>query len=222
MIETAEILENLDTSAIRAVVITAGEGRSFGVGGDFNEVSTFRGEDEVDRWIAACVRMYTSVLRLPIPVVAAIDGYSIGIGLQLALCADYRVASHTADLRMPELKLGIACVLGACLLNERVAAPVVGRMIMQCEPWSAKVALDAGLVHEMCTPDESLLARAINAAHRFAEYQSVPFAKTKQYINAGIVERLKHACIEATSAHRAGFSASQAAQARMRQVIGKD
>jgi len=219
MNEIAETLENLDTSSIRAVIITAGEGRSFGVGGDFHEVNTFKGSDEVDKWIAACVRMYTSVLALSVPVIAALDGYSIGIGLQLALCADYRVASHIADLRMPELKLGIACVLGSCLLNERVAPHVVNRMIMTCEPWLAPKAFEDGLVDVVASENESVLEKAKTIAQQFSKYQPVPFKTTKRYANAGIIERLEHARIEATRAHRAGFAASQSAQERMREVI---
>lgn len=221
MNEIAEILENLDTARIRSVVITAGEGRSFGVGGDFKEVHTFKGSDEVDRWIAACVRMYTSVLSLSVPVVAALDGYSIGIGLQLALCADYRVAAHNADLRMPELKLGIACVLGSCLLNERVSPHVANRMIMSCEPWLAVKSFEDGLVDVVVQETESSLEKAKQVAKEFAKYQPTPFKTTKTYANAGIVERLERARVEATKAHRAGFSASQAAQERMKKVIGK-
>lgn len=221
MNETAEILESLDTQKIRAVIITAGEGRSFGVGGDFHEVSTFSGSDEVDLWIASCVRMYTAVLKLPIPVVAAIDGYCIGIGLQLALCADYRVASSIADLRMPELKLGIACVLGSCLLTARVAAPVVNRMIMSSEPWLAEAALNDGLVDKIAEQGTSALQCAKEAAKGFSKYQPIPFSTTKRYANSGLIARLELARIEATHAHRAGFAASQTAQAKMREVIGE-
>lgn len=221
MNEIAEILENLDTENIKAVIITAGEGRSFGVGGDFHEVNTFKGSDEVDKWIAACVRMYMSVLALPIPVIAALDGYSIGIGLQLALCADYRVASHIADLRMPELKLGIACVLGSCLLSERVAPHIVNRMIMTSEPWLAPRAFKDGLVDDVASENESILEKAKTIAQQFSQYQPTPFKTTKRYANAGIIKRLEHARVEATKAHRAGFSASESAQELMREVIHK-
>src|SRR5215213_3823004 len=94
--------------AVRAVVLTAGPQRSFGVGGDFKEVHTFTGGEEVAVWIRACIAMYRAVIEIERPVVAAVEGYAIGIGLQLALCADYRVGAATADLRMPEFQLGIA------------------------------------------------------------------------------------------------------------------
>jgi enoyl-CoA hydratase/carnithine racemase len=221
MNETAEIFEKLDISEIKAVVITAGDGRSFGVGGDFNEVSTFKGTDEIDLWIEACVRMYNGLLNIPVPVIAAIDGYTIGIALQLALCADYRVASRSADLRMPELKLGIACVLGACLLNERVSPHVSHRMIMTSSPWLAEKALEDGLIEEIAHEDQSTLNAAKNSARRFAEYQSVPFSTTKKFVNNSIIKNLEIAKNEAINAHRQGFSLSKEAQENMKNIIGK-
>ena len=220
MNQIASIFEGLDLQEVKALLITAGEGRSFGVGGDFHEVNSFKGSDEVDEWIAACVRMYTSVLILPIPVVAAIDGYSIGIALQLALCADYRVASKKADLRMPELKLGIACVLGSCLLKERIPPHIVNRMIISCEPWSAEKAYQDGLIDEV-SGENSCLPIALENASKFSQYQPVPVQTTKTYTNSGIIQRLKHAGKIATAAHRAGFSASQSAQNNMRKIINK-
>jgi enoyl-CoA hydratase/carnithine racemase len=217
----ADTFDSFDPQSAHAVVITAGEGRSFGVGGDFNEVSTFTGSDEVDAWIAACVRMYTSVLQLPLPVVAAIDGYAIGIGLQLALCADHRIAAPTADLRMPELKLGIACVLGTCLLRERVAPHVANRMMMSCAPWHADAALQDGLIDEIADDDATLIDAAVAAATALGTYQPTPFTTTKSYANTRLTRELEIARIEATKAHRAGFAASQAAQERMRGILGK-
>lgn len=221
MVEVAEILENLNTQEVRAVILTAGENRSFGVGGDFKEVKTFKGSDEVDEWIAACCRMYSSVLNLPIPVVASIDGYCIGIALQLALCADYRVASLKADLRMPELKLGIACVLGSCLLYERIPPHIANRMIMECKPCLAPHAYEIGLVDQVAKDlDASSLGLAAKFAQEFSQYQPTPFKTTKQYTNGAIIAKLKNACTEATKAHRAGFAASNAAQEKMAKIVG--
>ena len=220
MNQIASIFEGLNLQEVKSLVITAGEGRSFGVGGDFHEVNSFKGSDEVDEWISACVRMYTSVLSLPIMVVAAIDGYSIGIALQLALCADYRIASKKADLRMPELKLGIACVLGACLLKERIPPHIVNRMIVSCESWPANRAYQDGLVDQVFDRD-SCLSAAMECATSLTHYQPVPVKTTKGYMNNGIIERLKDAGKVAIKAHRAGFSASQSAQEKMRKIIKK-
>src|SRR5256885_555533 len=67
-----------------ALVLYSGDSRSFGVGGDFHETATFRGGDEVDQWIDDITDLDVACLRVNRPVIAAIDGYAIGIGLQIA------------------------------------------------------------------------------------------------------------------------------------------
>lgn len=208
---------------VQALVLHAGDGRSFGVGGDFNEVNTFKGGSEVSRWIDACVDMYRSVLSSPKPTVAVIDGYCIGIGLQLALCADWRVATSTADLRMPELKLGISCILGARLLRFRVSPNIANRMIMGCDAWVGEDALASGLVDELVDLDTANpLQVGLNRAVNFAGYQTVPFTRTKSFVNHELLLAMEEARIQAISGHRAGFASSDAAQQKMRTVIGGD
>ncbi len=205
---------------IRAVVLTAGTSRSFGVGGDFNEVHTFTGGDDVAEWIDACVGMYRAALRIEQPVVAAIEGYAIGIGLQLALCADHRICATNSDMRMPELKLGIACVLGAYLLEHCIGRVAMTRMVLSCEPWDAQRALTDGLVSEV-TPKGATVGAAIHRAAEFGSYAEVPFRETKRYVNRQVVSGLVEAQSAATQAHKRGFSSGTSAQNRMRTVIGK-
>src|SRR4029078_12793239 len=81
-----EALERAQTSPeIKAVVVTGGVGRSFSVGGGFNEVKNLAGGDEVDGWIDRVTDLYLAALRIDKPTVAAVDGYAIGIGFQFAL-----------------------------------------------------------------------------------------------------------------------------------------
>ncbi|MBN9743522.1 enoyl-CoA hydratase/isomerase family protein [Amycolatopsis sp. A1MSW2902] len=218
---TVLVGEAAEDSRVRALVFGAGEGRSFGVGGDFNEVGTFTGGREVARWINACVDLYRSVLAFPKPTVAAVEKYCIGIGLQLALCADWRLATARADLRMPELKLGISCILGAPLLYERVSAHVANRMIIGCGSWSAGQALADGLVDEIAAGP--LLPTSVRLAGEFGEYQQVPVSRTKAFVNNRLIMRLEEARIAAIEGHRAGFAASSAAQEKMRSIVaGRD
>jgi enoyl-CoA hydratase/carnithine racemase len=204
--------------AVGAIVLTAGRRRSFGVGGDFHEVHRFTGGDEVAEWIAACVGMYRAALAAPVPVVAAIEGYAIGIGLQLALCADYRIGGVNADLRMPELELGVACVLGAYLLERRIGTGLMTRMILSSGAWTSREALRDGLVHELAET-EATLGRAVEFAGGLAAYQSIAFADTKQFMNDAVLAGLGPAEEAAIRAHRRGFAASTIAQERMRDVI---
>lgn len=219
----AQVSAVAEDPEVKALVLHAGDGRSFGVGGDFNEVSTFTGGSEVSRWIDACVDMYRSVLACPKPTVAVIDGFCIGIGLQLALCADWRVATPTADLRMPELKLGISCILGVPLLRSRVSPHVANRMIIGCDSWVGDEALADGLVDELINPGASTpLHVGIERATSFAAYQTVPFTRTKAFSNHDLLLAMEEARIQAISGHRAGFASGDAAQQKMRTVIGAD
>ncbi|HEX3874256.1 MAG TPA: enoyl-CoA hydratase/isomerase family protein [Solirubrobacteraceae bacterium] len=207
-------------AGVGAVVLTAGARRSFGVGGDFHEVHRFTGGTEVTEWIRACVGMYRAPLASPVPVVAAIEGYAIGIGLQLALCADYRVAAANADLRMPELELGVACVLGAYLLERRVGTGLMTRMILSSVAWTSDEALEDGLVHEV-VDTAATLDRAVEFAGRLASYKAAAFTETKQFMNDRVIAGLDRAQEAAIGAHRRGFAASSDAQDRMREVIGE-
>lgn len=206
--------------SVRAVVLTAGPQRSFGVGGDFNEVHTFTGGEEVAEWIRACIGMYRAAIEIERPVVAAVEGYAIGIGLQLALCADWRVGASTADLRMPEFRLGIACVLGAYLLERRVGPAVTRRMIMSCRPWSADEAHRDGLLDEVADPADTL-DRAVERAQEFATYEPVPFRETKHFLNDELFADIERAQAAGIQAHQRGFAASASAQSRMRAVLGR-
>jgi enoyl-CoA hydratase/carnithine racemase len=215
----ARLFENLGSDAeVRAMVLTAGAKRSFGVGGDFHEVHRFTGGDEVTAWIQACVGMYRATLATPLPVVAAIDGYAIGIGLQLALCADYRVGAANVDLRMPELRLGAACVLGVYLLERRINATLMSRMVLSCEPWTSERALRDGLVHEVVDVEQAL-PRALELAGVLSSYHRVPFRDTKRFMNEAVIAGLAGAETAAIRAHRRGFAAGTGAQERMREVI---
>src|SRR6478609_632215 len=221
MQELTALMHDLDQDAsVRSVVLHGGSGRSFGVGGDFNEVSAFTGGDEVSDWIDDITDLYTAIAGISKPVVAAIDGYAIGIGLQIALCCDYRVAADTARLVMPELRVGIACTFGGFMLRYTVGTSVMQRMLFTCEEWPADRALEDGLLHEV-RPSEDVLDRALELARTIAGYTPAAVQGTRPRVNAPFVEGLERVRTEAKESHRRAFSAGEA-QARMRRIIGKD
>lgn len=210
-----------DAPEVEALVLYGGDGRSFGVGGDFNEVKDFTGGSEVNRWIDACVDMYRAVLSVSKPTVAVVDKFCIGIGLQLALCTDWRVGTATSDLRMPELKLGISCILGAPLLQHRVGPTVANRMIIGCDRWLGPEALADGLIDELAAAGDDPLTAGRTRAHALSEYQPVPFARTKEFVNHPILLDMERARIAAIAGHRAGFAAGTSAQQKMRRIVGE-
>ena len=118
----ASVREAAAKPEARVVVLHGGAGRAFSAGGDFRETSAFAGGPEVDAWLDAVENVYTELLACPLPVVAAAAGHAIGFGLQLALCCDLRVGGPSTDCRMPELALGMPCIVGTFLLQARASA----------------------------------------------------------------------------------------------------
>src|SRR5699024_2220209 len=91
--------------AIRVLVLT-GSDRAFAAGADINELASLEYEAAVD-WNHAIQQTFSAIAELPIPVIAAVNGFALGGGMELALAADYRIASRGAKMGQPEVLLGI-------------------------------------------------------------------------------------------------------------------
>ncbi len=205
---------------VRCVILYGGNSRSFAVGGDFHEVANFEGGDEVDEWIDAITDLYKTVAGIRKPVVAALDGYAIGIGLQIALCCDYRIGSGSCELIMPEFKLGIACNFGGFLLERVVGRALMQQMLFSCEPWPASRALASGLIHDVAT-DKDLLRHAEAVARRIASYTAQAVQSTRPRVNAELVAGLEGIRSQAKASHRVAFAVGEA-QKRMRRILHED
>ncbi|MDI3389346.1 enoyl-CoA hydratase/isomerase family protein [Streptomyces sp. B-S-A8] len=203
---------------VRSVVLFSGVGRSFGVGGSFHETAKFTGGDEVDAWIDQVTDLYIASLQMDRPLTAAIDGYAIGIGLQIALTADYRVGSSRCLLKMPEFELGIACTFGGFMLETVVGRAVTQKMLMSCAEWDAAQSERDNLLHEV-VPAEALREAALRRASQAAGFSAAGFRKTKPYLNANYIEGLERTRVAGKLAHRAAFAAGDA-QRKMSRVIG--
>ncbi|KAF3996237.1 enoyl-CoA hydratase/isomerase family protein [Glaciimonas immobilis] len=204
---------------VLAVLLYSGKGRSFGVGGSFHETSTFTGGNEVDVWIDHVTDLYIAALQLRCPLIVAIAGYAIGIGLQIALTADYRIGSDCCVLKMPEFQLGIACTFGGYMLEKVVGRSVMQNMLMSCGEWSADKALNDSLLHQMVSA-QFLRDAAVEHAKRMANFTVAGFRSTKRYLNHDFIIGLEQTRIIGKEAHRSAFSAGEA-QNRMKVVIGK-
>ncbi|MEU2658958.1 enoyl-CoA hydratase/isomerase family protein [Streptomyces sp. NPDC007325] len=220
MRELTQLMLDLDADdAVACVVLYGGRDRSFGAGGDFHEVSEFHGGDEVDAWIDDITTLYSTVAGISKPVVAAIDGYAIGVGLQIALCCDLRIGSRSAKLVMPEFRVGIACNFGGYMLETVVGRGVMQDMLYTCDEWPAERALADRLLHEVTAP-EDLLDRALDRARRIAGYTTAAVQSTRSRVNGPFVRGLQRVREEGKRSHRTAFSAGEAQQ-RMRRIIGK-
>lgn len=220
MAQLTRLLKQLNKDdAVGAVLLHSGEGRSFGAGGSFHETSTFTGGDEVDVWIDQVTDLYIAALELNRPLFAAIDGYAIGIGLQIALTADYRIGSDRCVLKMPEFELGIACTFGGFMLEKIIGRSLMQNMLMSCAEWPAQRAMTDGLLHAVADAGQ-LRASALEQARRAAAFTGAAFRNTKTYLNRDFIAGLEQTRIAGKQAHRAAFAAGEA-QDRMKTILNR-
>jgi enoyl-CoA hydratase/carnithine racemase len=168
----AEIVEAADKLAadpqLRLVVLTGAGERAFIGGADIGEIAALDRESARE-FITLVHRCCDAFRRLPVPVIARIDGYALGAGLELACACDLRVASGRAQFGMPEVRIGIPSVVEAALLPKLIGHGRARRLLLTGETIGAAEALCWGLVDVVAPPealDEAVedLARPILAA----------------------------------------------------------
>ena len=168
----AEIIEAADGLAadpqLRLVVLTGAGERAFVGGADIGEIAALDRESARE-FITLVHRCCDAFRRLPVPVIARIDGYALGAGLELACACDLRVASGRALFGMPEVRIGIPSVVEAALLPKLIGHGRARRLLLTGETIGAAEALAWGLVDVVAPPealDEAVedLARPILAA----------------------------------------------------------
>ena len=161
-----------------ALIICGSEG-NFAAGADIPPMLNFNPQQARERTFN---RAYNSIENLRIPVIAAISGYALGGGLELALACDIRICSHNAKLGLPEIKLGIFPGAGG---TQRLPAIVgAGRakdMIFTGNPVNAAKALEYGLCNIVTEND--LLEEAKKYASQFLKLSSAALAGAKRAVN---------------------------------------
>lgn len=177
----AEILEavrRLDADDDLGVMVLTGRGRAFSAGGDLKEMET---DDE--RSFRETTSLYqelaTAVTRSPKILIAAINGYALGGGLELALICDLRIAGRSARLGLPDLHLGYSPTSGLTYLLTRIVG--FGKAIhlaFDAQPVDAEEAQRIGLVGEV-VEDEALMDRAWELALQVAAYPPTGVRHTK-------------------------------------------
>jgi len=161
-----QFVEAIDTlgqdPSLRAVVVTGAGERAFVGGADIREMARIDGPDAARAFIIGVHLACAAVRACPVPVIARIQGYCFGAGLELAAACDFRIASETAELGMPEVRLGIPSVVEAALLPALIGWGRTRRLLMTGETIDAETALSWGLVEEVTTADE--IDDAVDAA----------------------------------------------------------
>ena len=146
---------------LRAVVLTGAGDKSFIGGADIFEMAAFDAET-ARAFITLVHRCCHAVRELPVPVIARLNGYTLGAGLEVAAACDLRVASSNAVFGMPEVKVGIPSVVEAALLPGLIGWGRTRELLLFGENIDAATALSWGLVEqvvEMSALDAAIEAR---------------------------------------------------------------
>ena len=154
-------------AAVRAAIIT-GEGKAFSAGGDIKAWGGMRPEEFGHQWVRFGHRVFERLATLRVPVVAALNGHALGGGLELAACADIRIAETQIRIGLPETGLGmVPGWSGTQRLVRRFGAQIVRRMVLGGEMFSAEEGRANGLVDQVVEPGGAL-AEAKTYASRIA------------------------------------------------------
>ncbi len=204
---------------VKAIILTGGRNRQFCAGGDFSEVSSMDSAEKVVAWIDWIVELYVAILSVSKPTVAALEGHAVGIGFQIALCCDWRVAGEDAVLLMPELEKGIACTFGAALLDRTLGRAAMTKIVYGCQPISTAEASKMNLLNEVVSNMGSE-AKAIEVAKRFALYPEVAMRRTKNAANKEFISVVNEAGSVSRDVHCAAFEAG-GAQPHFRNILNK-
>ncbi len=159
----AALLETFAGDADLRAVVLGGHGKSFCGGADVAELRSLD-ETTARAFIGRVHRACAAARRLPVPVVARLQGAVIGAGLELAAACDLRIAAQDTRFAMPEVRLGIPSVVEAALLPQLVGSGRAAWLVLTGEAIPAQRAWEWGLVEEVCA------AGALDAAvHRVIE-----------------------------------------------------
>jgi enoyl-CoA hydratase/carnithine racemase len=199
--------------AVRAVVLYGGP-KVFAAGADVKEMSTLGYAEMAGTGSRRLQDTFTAVARIAKPVVAAVTGYALGGGLELALCADFRVLGESAKVGQPEILLGIMPGAGGTQRLPRLIGPARAKDLIYTGRFvDAAEALAIGLADKV-VEDAQVYEAALELAARFAGGPAIALRAAKEAIDRGLeadldtgleIERLNFSGLFATEDARTGM-----------------
>ncbi len=205
--------EATEREDVRAVVVYGGE-KVFAAGADIKQMNEMSYTDMVD-YSGKLQGALTLVAKIPKPVVAAITGYALGGGCELALCADVRFAADDAVLGQPEIQLGVIPGAGGTQRLTRLVGPSVAKdLIFTGRFVNADEALRIGMVDKV-VPDGRVYEEAVAWARQFVTGPAYALRAAKETIDRGSevdletgleIERQQFAALFATEDRTAGMA----------------
>jgi enoyl-CoA hydratase len=185
MVELEQVFLDVQKNAeLRAVLVTGAGEKAFVAGADIGELASLS-PMEGEQFAARGQRIFELIENCGKPVIACINGFALGGGCELALACTLRIASSTARLGQPEVKIGIIPGYGGTQrLPRLIGKGAALKMILTGEAISAAEALRLGLVDEVVEPDQ-LLSRAEQIAQTIAGMAPLAVRDSIRAVNSG-------------------------------------
>lgn len=179
------LLRAVNDDGITTIVIT-GEGKAFMAGADIGGFPEMIGKPNAAYdFVYDVYGLWYLLERIEKPTIAALNGLTLGAGLEMALCCDIRVAAENAKIGLPEIKLGLFPGGGGTQrLARLIGMAKVKELIFQGEPVSSQEALNLGIVNQVVPRGEALV-QALALAEKINRFSLVALTAAKRAINLG-------------------------------------
>jgi enoyl-CoA hydratase len=191
--ETLGALKAFDADDRVGAIVIAGSPRAFAAGADIAEMAE---KSFADFYMDDFLASWDQVRLIGKPIIAAVSGFALGGGCELALLCDFIIASEDAQFGQPEIKLGVLPGIGGSQrLTRAVGKSLAMDMVLTGRSINAAEAKAAGLVARVVAPAD-LLQTALEAAHTIAAYNAPAVRMAKQAVNqafeSSLAEGLRH------------------------------
>ena len=179
------VIDGVDTNEVRCLILTGAGEKSFVAGADIGEMSTLT-KEEGEAFGKKGNDIFRKLETLPVPVIAAVNGFALGGGCEISMSCDIRICSDNAVFGQPEVGLGITPGFGGTQRLARLVGPGMAKqMIYTARNIKADEAYRIGLVNAVY-PQEELMAAAEKMAAGIAKNAPIAVRNCKKAINEGL------------------------------------
>jgi len=176
------LTEMADDDSVRCIVLTGNE-KSFAAGADIKEMAD---ASTIDMLLRGTQKMWRTIYGCPKPVIAAVNGFALGGGCELAMTCDIIIAGESAKFGQPEVKIGIIPGGGGTQRFPRTVGKYKAmRYVLTGDLFGAKEAFDMNLISEV-VPDAEVEKRAVAMAAQIAELAPLAIQQTKESVVRGM------------------------------------
>lgn len=184
-----KVLDEVQYDMETRVVVITGEGRSFCAGADLKERQSYKPEEmgrKVQEMNELVTTLFEKIENLDVPVIAAVNGFALGGGMELALCCDMRIAGEKSIFGFPEIDYGsFPGAGGPTMLPRRIPMGKAKLLLFTGRRISAEQAEKWDLVEEV-VPQEEVLSAAMKLAEEIAQHAPIALRELKKSINYGL------------------------------------